>query len=301
MNTIEPVPSADSDKPEFGFTNEELATMDTVYREGLLEGQVVVISGGGSGIGKGIAFLCNRLGADVVICGRTEEKLRIACDAMEKATGRRPMHVPMSIREPEDVEALYDAVYARFDKVDHLINNAGGQFPQDAIDFSRKGWMSVIDLNLNGTWWMTQTLAQRWREKGAPGNVISIVANVERGMPQAAHTCAARAGVIYLSKTLATEWAPLGIRVNCIAPGVIESEGFRVYPPEALERFHDANPMKKRGDVWDIAEACVYLMAPSGDFITGDLLVIDGGQAQNGAVWPGGRPDWFGGTKSDRT
>ena len=275
--------------------------MDTVYRDRLLEGQVTIVSGGGSGIGKGIAFLCHRLGADVVICGRTEEKLLAACDAMEQATGRRPMHVPMSIREPEEVEALYDAVFERFGKVDHLINNAGGQFPQDAIDFSRNGWMSVIDLNLNGTWWMTQALAQRWREKNVPGNVISIVANVERGMPQAAHTCAARAGVIYLSKTLATEWAPLGIRVNCVAPGVIESEGFRVYPPEALERFHDANPMKKRGNVWDVAEACVYLMAPSGDFITGDLLVIDGGQAQNGTVWPGGRPEWFGGTKPNRT
>jgi len=301
LNTFDPVTPAEDSRPEFGFTNEELAAMETVYRDGLLDGQVIIVSGGGSGIGKGIAFLCNRLGAEVVICGRTEDKLLAACDGMEAATGRRPMHVPMSIREPEDVVALYDAVFDRFGKVDHLINNAGGQFPQDAIDFSRKGWMSVIDLNLNGTWWMTQELAQRWREKGTPGNVISIVANVERGMPQAAHTCAARAGVIYLSKTLATEWAPLGIRVNCIAPGVIESEGFRVYPPEALERFHDANPMKKRGNVWDIAEGCVYLMAPSGDFITGDLLVIDGGQAQNGTVWPGGRPEWFGGTKSDRT
>lgn len=301
MNTFDPVTSTDNDRPKFGFTNEELAAMDTVYRDGLLEGQVVIVTGGGSGIGKGIAFLCNRLGADVVICGRTEDKLVTACDGMEAATGRRPMHVPMSIREPDEVDAFYDTVFERFGKVDHLINNAGGQFPQNALDFSRKGWLSVVDLNLNGTWWMTQTLAQRWREAGTPGNVISIVANVERGMPQAAHTCAARAGVIYLSKTLATEWAPLNIRVNCIAAGVIESEGFRVYPPEALERFHDANPMKKRGDVWDVAEGCVYLMAPSGDFITGDLLVIDGGQAQNGAVWPAGRPDWFGGTGSDRS
>ena len=298
------VAEAGEPRPKIGFTDAELASMDTVYRHGLLERQVVVVSGGGSGIGKGIAFLAARLGAEVVICGRTEERLIAACDAMEQATGRRPMHYAMSIREPEDVDALYDAVFDRFGKVDHLINNAGGQFPQNAIEFSRKGWLSVIDLNLNGTWWMTQSLAQRWAEAGAGPeagrNIINIVANVERGMPQAAHTCAARAGVIYLSKTLATEWAPLGIRVNCIAGGVIESEGFRVYPPEALERFHDANPMKRRGDVWDVAEGCVYLMAPSGDFITGEMLVIDGGQAQNGAVWPAGRPDWFGGIKSNR-
>ncbi|MEZ5743058.1 MAG: SDR family oxidoreductase [Sphingomonadaceae bacterium] len=289
----------DEARPQFGFTNEELGAMPTVYRDGILDGQVVLITGGGTGFGKGIAFLCARLGADVVIASRTEENLVAACDAIEEATGKRPMHKAMSIREPEQVDELLDEVFARYGRLDHLINNAGGQFPQDAIDFSRKGWLAVIDLNLNGTWWITQGCAQRWRERGQKGNVISIVANVERGMPQAAHTCAARAGVIYLSKTLATEWAPLGIRVNCIGGGVIESEGFRVYPPEALERFHDANPMKRRGDVWDIAEGCVYLMAPSGDFITGELLIIDGGQAQNGAVWPAGRPDWFGGPKAD--
>ena len=286
-------------RPKFGFTNEELATLPTVYRDGLLAGQVVLISGGGTGIGKGIAFLCARLGAEVIICSRTEENLISTCDAIERATGKRPLHKAMSIRDPEEVDRLLDFVFERYGRLDHLINNAGGQFPQDAIDFSRKGWNAVIDLNLNGTWWMTQGAAQRWRAREQKGNVISIVANVERGMPQAAHTCAARAGVIYLSKTLATEWAPLNIRVNCIGAGVIESEGFRVYPEQALERFHDANPMKKRGDVWDVAEGCVYLMAPSGDFITGELLIIDGGQAQNGAVWPAGRPDWFGGPHSD--
>jgi len=288
-------------RPKFGFTNEELAVLPTVYRDDLLKDQVVLISGGGTGIGKGIAFLCARLGADVVICSRTEENLISTCDAIEQATGKRPLHQAMSIRDPDEVDQLLDMVFERYGKLDHLINNAGGQFPQDAIDFSRKGWNAVIDLNLNGTWWMTQGAAQRWRTREQKGDVISIVANVERGMPQAAHTCAARAGVIYLSKTLATEWAPLGIRVNCIGGGVIESEGFRVYPEQALERFHDANPMKKRGDVWDIAEGCVYLMGPSGDFITGELLIIDGGQAQNGAVWPAGRPDWFGGAKSDRS
>lgn len=300
MNKPAPVGEKEG-RPQFGFTDDELASMPTVYREDLLAGQVVVVSGGGSGIGKGIAFLCARLGADVVICGRTEEKLLATCDRIEQATGRRPTSHAMSIREPDDVDRTFDAVFERFGRLDHLINNAGGQFPQDAIDFSRKGWLAVIDLNLNGTWWMIQAAAQRWRERRQPGNVLNIVANVERGMPQAAHTCAARAGVIYLSKTIATEWAPFNIRVNCVAAGVIESEGFRIYPREALERFHDANPMKRRGNVWDVAEGCVYLMAPSGDFITGEILTIDGGQAMSGEVWPAGRPEWFGGLRSDRT
>jgi len=112
-------------------------------------------------------------------------------------------------------------------------------------------------------------------------------------MPQAAHSCAARAGVIYLSKTLATEWAPHGIRVNCIAPGTIETEGFAIYPPEALARFHEANPMKRLGNGWDVAEGVVYLAAGSGNFITGEVITIDGGMAQWGVVWPGGMPDYF--------
>ena len=277
----------------FGLTNAQLAAMPTVYRDDLLAGKVMLISGGSSGIGKATAFLAARLGAEVVICGRTANKLDIVRDAIASATGREIMTVPMSIREPEAVEAMLDAVWDRFGKLDCVVNNAGGQFPQDAIDFSRKGWLAVIDLNLNGSWWMMQEAAKRWRDKGQSGGIINIVANVERGMPQAAHSCAARAGVIYLSKTLATEWAPHGIRVNCIAPGTIETEGFAIYPPDALARFHEANPMKRLGNGWDVAEGVVYLAADSGNFVTGEVITIDGGMAQWGVVWPGGMPDYF--------
>jgi NAD(P)-dependent dehydrogenase (short-subunit alcohol dehydrogenase family) len=244
-------------------------------------------------MGKAAAFLAVRLGAEVAICGRNPEKLAKTKDVIREATGRTIFTKAMTIRDPDEVEALIGEVHQVFGGIDTLVNNAGGQFPQDAIEFSRKGWLAVIDTNLNGTWWMMQEAAKAWREKGQPGNIITIVANVERGMPQAAHTCAARAGVIYLSKTLATEWAPHNIRVNCIGPGVIETEGFGVYPEEALVRFHKANPMKIRGDAWDVAESIAYLASPAARFINGDLLVIDGGQAQWGVIWPGGMPDYF--------
>ena len=289
---ISPATQADGESP-FGLTNAQLATMPTVYRDDLLAGKVMLVSGGSSGIGKATAFLAARLGAEVVICGRTNDKLDLVRDSIASATGRQIMTVPMSIREPDAVEAMLDAVWARFGKLDCVVNNAGGQFPQDAIDFSRKGWMAVIDLNLNGSWWMMQEAAKRWCAKGETGGIINIVANVERGMPQAAHSCAARAGVIYLSKTLATEWAPHGIRVNCIAPGTIETEGFAIYPPDALARFHEANPMKRLGNGWDVAEGVVYLAADSGNFVTGEVITIDGGMAQWGVVWPGGMPDYF--------
>jgi len=281
------------ERAPFGMSDEDLSSRPTIYRPDLLAEKSWLVTGGGSGIGKAIAFLAARLGANVTICGRTEDKLAATRDAIAKATGREVAIRAMSIREPEAVEELLDEVLNREGRIDMLVNNAGGQFPQDAIDFSRKGWLAVIDLNLNGTWWMMQEAARRWRDRGQPGNIINIVANVERGMPQAAHTCAARAGVIYLSKTVATEWAPFDIRVNCIAPGTIETEGFAVYPPHALERFHEANPMKKLGDAWGVAEAAAYLGSDAASFVTGEVLTIDGGMAQWGVVWPAGMPDYF--------
>ena len=199
----------------------------------------------------------------------------------------------MTIRDPDQVDALVGETYERFGRLDVLVNNGGGQFPQPAIDFSVKGWLAVIDTNLNGTWYMMQSAARQWRDRDTPGNIVNIVANVWRGMPQVAHTCAARAGVIYLSKTLSTEWAPHRIRVNCISPGSIATEGLNVYPEGAADNFRRSNPMQDIGDVYDIAQAVVYLAADTGKFITGEVLVIDGGNAQWGDVWPGGKPDYF--------
>lgn len=283
----------DDTRPSRGLDDAALQALPTVFRDDLLAGQTAVISGGGSGIGKAAAYLLARLGANVAICGRDPDKLTATAALVERGLDRQIMTVPTNIRDADAVEALLDQVGERFGSIDTVVNNAGGQFPQDAIDFTRKGWLAVIDTNLNGTWWMMQAAAQRWRAQGRAGHIINIVANVERGMPQAAHTCAARAGVIYLSKTVATEWAPFNVRVNCIGPGVIETEGFRMYPEEALKRFHNANPMKTRGNAWDVAQAIAYLASPAARFINGDLMVIDGGQAQWGVVWPAGMPDWF--------
>ncbi len=280
--------------PHFSeMTPAELAAAPTVYRDGLMEGQTALISGAGSGMGRAMAFLFARLGANVAICGRREEKLAETRDGIKAHIGRDIAYTPMSIRDPARVEAFMEDAFDRFGPISVLINSAGGQYSQNAIDFSRKGWEAVIDTNLNGTWWMMQEAAKRWRDARAPGNIINIVAHVERGMPQSAHTCAARAGVIYLSKTVSTEWAEHDIRVNCIAPGAIKTEGVNHYPEDVLKDFHLANPMKRFGDVWDIAETAVYLAAPSSKFVTGEVITVDGGMAQHGWVWPGGKPDYF--------
>lgn len=277
----------------WGLDAEQLARHATVYAPDLLKDQVFLISGGGSGMGRATAFLAARLGAQVLICGRNEDKLRAAADDAQRLIGKRIDHHVLTIRDPDQVTQLMETAFSRYGRVDALVNSAGGQFPQDAIDYSIKGWLAVVDTNLNGTWYMMQQAARQWRDRGQRGSIVNIIANFSRGIPQSAHTAAARAGVAYLSKSVAVEWAPLDIRVNCIAPGTMETEGLDHYPPTIVERGGKGNPMRRRGDSWDIAEGVVYLTAASGKFITGEVLQIDGGMQCWGTNWPLGVPEHF--------
>lgn len=276
----------------FGFSEADLRAAETVFAPALFSGKVVAVSGAGSGLGRAIAALFARLGASLAICGRDAEKLDKAA-AFLRDLGADVLAQQMTIRDPEQVAAFIAKVHERFGRLDILVNNAGGQFPQPALDYSAKGWNAVIDTNLNGTWWMMQAAARKWVATKQPGQIISIVASVWRGLPGIAHTCAARAGVIYLSKSVAVEWAPYRIRVNCVAPGCCESNGFYNYPPEGAATFNESNPLRRTGDEWDVAEAVAYLAAPSGKFITGEVLNVDGGQQMWGDPWPTGRPAYF--------
>jgi len=277
---------------QFGFTNEELAAQPTVYRSDLFKGQTVVVTGAGSGFGLAIATLFARLGADLAITGRNEVRVMAARTFLEGFGGKVSHHL-FNIRDADADQAFIADVWQVHGRLDVLVNNAGGQFPQAAIDFKPKGWNAVIDNNLNGTWYMMQSAARQWMDRKAPGIIVNIVADFWRGMPGIAHTAAARAGVTYASKTVAVEWAPYDIRVNCVAPGCLETSGFAHYPPEGAATYKEANPMKRVGDAWDVAEACVYLAARSGKFITGEVLTVDGGQQLWGDPWPTGRPPWF--------
>lgn len=276
------------------FDEHRLATEPTVYRSDLLRDQVFLISGGGSGIGRATAFLAARLGARVMICGRRDEKLAQAASAISRHLGKEIAWLPANIRDPAQVDTLVERTLEQYGRIDCLVNSAGGQFRQDAIDFSKKGWNAVIDTNLNGTWNMIQAVGRCWRDGRQPGNVVSIVLNLRNGRPYSAHTGAARAGVISLTQSLAIEWAPLNIRLNCIAPGTIDSSGLDTYEtPVDRQRMKNNNPMRRLGSVWEIAEGVVYLAGPSGSFITGELLAIDGGAQFWGPSWPEGRPEHF--------
>ena len=276
----------------FGSDDRAILEYPTVYRADLFKGQVVLVSGGGSGLGKTTAALFGRLGATVAICGREPERLAAAA-AFFRDAGIECWSRAMTIRDPAAVASLYDGIFGDLGRLDIVVNNARGQFPLDALDLTPNGWNAVVDTNLNGTWHMMQAAARRWRDRGEGGSIVNIVADIWRGLPQMAHTAAARAGVIYASKTVAVEWAPLGIRVNCMAPGCCESSAFGRYPPAGAETFTQANPMQRAGDEFDVAEAVIYLAGPSGKFVTGEVLTVDGGQQMWGDPWPAGRPASF--------
>lgn len=275
-----------------GLDDAALAAHPTVYASGSLDGQVVAISGGAGGIGRAAGWLFARLGAHVVVAGRNKDKIDGTVAAMT-AKGLKCSGHPVDIRDPDGAAAFFDRVWSDHGRLDILVNSAGGQFPQAAIDFSVKGWNAVINTNLNGTWFMMQAAARKWRDAGQPGSIVNIVVVTTHGLYGVAHTVAARAGVIGLSRSVAVEWAPLDIRVNCIAPGAIETEGWKVYTPEVRATYRRTNPMMRAGSAWDIAEACVYLGGPSGKFVTGELLTVDGGGQLWGETWTTGKPDYF--------
>jgi citronellol/citronellal dehydrogenase len=264
----------------------------TAFRSDLFARQVALVCGGGSGIGRAVAVLFARLGATVVITGRTQDKLD---RVVEFARGRgAKMHgFAAQLREHENVLALYERIEAEVGMPDLVVNSAGGQFPQNAIDLSPKGWNAVVSNNLNNTWFVMQRAAQRWRDLKRGGSIVNVIVVLERGMPGVAHTQAARAGIVGAMRTVAVEWAPLGIRVNCVAPGLTASEGLDVYPPEAVAEFPLANPLKRPGTPMEIAESCVFLSSPSASFITGETLTVDGGGKLWGELWLAGRPDWY--------
>ncbi|MFN5112055.1 MAG: SDR family oxidoreductase [Bradyrhizobium sp.] len=275
-----------------GLSDDELADHPTVFAADALAGQVVVVSGGAGGIGRAIVWLFARLGAHVVVAGRNADKLDALVDHLGRRGLKASAHVA-DIRDADAVGAMFDALWAAHGRIDHVVNSAGGQFPQAAIDVSIKGWNAVINTNLNGTWYMMQAAAQRWRDRKHQGSIVNIVVVTTHGLYGIAHSIAARSGVIGLSRALAVEWAPLNVRINCIAPGAIETDGWNVYRAAARAAYPRSNPMMRPGTPWDIAEAAVYLAAPSGKFITGETLTVDGGGQHWGETWTTGKPDYF--------
>jgi citronellol/citronellal dehydrogenase len=250
----------------------------SVFRPGLFEGRVVLVTGGGSGIGRCTAHELVSLGAAVALVGRRIEKLERVAAEIADAGGRATCH-PLDIRDEAAVQAGVDAVLAAHGRIDGLVNNAGGQFPGAAESFSLKGWDAVIRNNLTGGFLMSREVFNRWMKEHG-GAIVNIIADIWGGMPSMAHSGAARAGTLNLTETLASEWAPSGVRVNAVAPGWIASSGMETYPDPVKERLAKQwrqVPLQRYGSEAEVAAAIVFLLSEAANFVTGDCIRVDGG------------------------
>lgn len=258
----------------------------SVFRPGLFTDQVAFVTGA-TGIGLHIAGELRLLGAHVVLGSRSRENREAGCAALAQieAPGRVE-HCECNIRDRESIEAAVTFALGELGRIDLLVNNAGGQFPAPAVAMAEKGWNAVIDTNLSGTFRMTQTVVNRAMAKQGSGAVVSIIAQMWNGFPMMAHTGAARAGVENLTKTLGFELAQLGVRVNAVAPGVIDSTGVKSYAPLFRQAFRESVhyiPAGRLGTMREVAAAVVFLLSPAAGFITGTTLRVDGGEPLYGS------------------
>jgi citronellol/citronellal dehydrogenase len=257
-----------------------------IFREGLLDGEVCVVSGAGSGLGRETALELARLGAIVVGCGRREEPL---AETAELATGLAGSftHVAMDIRDEEAVDGFFDRVLTDHGRIDVLVNNAGGQFLAPAESITPKGFRTVIELNVEGTWLMTHAAATKAFIPQGGGKVLSVTLSPHNGMPGMVHSGAARAAVENMMRTLAIEWARFGIRTCALAAGQFATETLLTkYPQVVVDNLERSIPIGRAGRAEEMAWLVAYLASPAGDFVSGTTITIDGARDNWAGPWP---------------
>lgn len=259
----------------------------SVFRPDLFAGQVVWVTGGGSGIGRCVVHELASLGAQVVISGRTQAKLdAVAAEVAED--GGRCDCLAFDIRDEAAVKDAVAQVLARHGRIDGLVNNAGGQFPSPLQAISKRGFEAVVANNLTGGFLMMREVFAQAMEKSG-GAIVNMTADFRNGMPGMAHSGAARAGMSNLSMTAAFEWAQAGVRVNAVAPGWVASSGMDSYGGMArsiIPMLKAHVPLRRLAAEAEVSAAIVFLLSPAAAFITGVTLQIDGGASLGSAVWP---------------
>jgi citronellol/citronellal dehydrogenase len=248
---------------------------------------VVLVTGGGSGIGRCTAHELAALGAQVVLLGRKQDKLERVAGEIAEDGGQAAWEV-MDIRDEERVVAVVGAVLERQGRIDGLVNNAGGQFPAALAGIKQKGFETVVRTNLVGGFLVAREVYRQTMQKQG-GAVVNLVADMWRGMPGMGHSGAARAGMVNLTQTAAVEWAPSGVRVNAVAPGWIASSGLDTYEGPArmlIPRLREGVPLKRLGTEAEVSAAICFLLSEAAAFITGVTLQVDGGAPLYSVIWP---------------
>jgi citronellol/citronellal dehydrogenase len=267
-----------------------------IFAPGLLEGQVCLVSGAGSGLGRETALELARLGAAVVGCGRREEPLAETTEMADGLAGDFS-HEAIDIREEEDVARLFDVLLERHGRLDLLVNNAGGQFLAPAESITPKGFRTVIELNVQGTWLMTHAAATRAFIPQGGGKVLSVTLSPHNGMPGMVHSGAARAAVENMMRTLAVEWARFGIKTCALAAGQFATETLMTkYPQVVVDNLERSIPIGRAGRAEEMAWLVAYLASPAGDFFSGTTITLDGARDNWAGPWP---PDAIAGEGGD--
>jgi NAD(P)-dependent dehydrogenase (short-subunit alcohol dehydrogenase family) len=251
---------------------------------------VAAITGGGGGMGRAFALDLAARGAKVAVCGRRQEPIDETVQLVH-AAGGEAIAIRCDVRDPAQVDAFFDACSDRFGAADLLVANAAGNFICPAIDLTPNGWNAVISIVLNGTFYSTRAFAHRYRDAGhTRGAVVSVIATYAwTGNPGTVHSAAAKAGVLNMMMTLAVEWAPLGIRLNAIAPGPIETPGAtaNLFPtPEIRAAISAQIPARRLGTLDDVVAATRFLLSDDASYITGSCLTIDGGGWLSKGMFP---------------
>jgi citronellol/citronellal dehydrogenase len=260
----------------------------SIFAPGLFSGQTIIVTGGGSGIGRCTAHELAALGAHVVLVGRKLEKLEAVAAEIREDGGECSLQA-FDIREEEAVKQAVKQIVAERGGIQGLVNNAGGQFPAPLMAISKKGFEAVVNNNLTGGFLMArEVFNQAMRKHG--GAIVNMLADMWGGMPGMGHSGAARAGMLNFTETAAVEWAHAGVRVNAVAPGWVASSGLDKYDEgfqkEFIPKLRGSVPLQRLAEEAEISAPIVFLLSPAAGFVTGACIAIDGGASRNTKLFP---------------